>query len=151
MKIFRAAHGPYVGAFFLIAFLVWFHVTKRSQEEYTPSSASIAQSALSDVVTDRVKASPQSITRIVWTNVSIATKQKTFIESMNVINPRETVVFRGRPKYVARNAIVVGKWVTFETTGPTVREAVAAANAKASSILTEIRQILQKANLLASG
>lgn len=124
---------------------------KDTKEQYTVQGLSVGQQALRDVDSGKVKASKGSIHKVTLTQVTIQPKQKSLGETLsNVLNPIETVVFRGRPKYVLKNAIIVGSWIKFEATGRTIADATSNANKRASTDLASIKKSLEAAGLLQS-
>jgi hypothetical protein len=132
----------------LCALIVVLNFTRSSKETYVSPATS---QALLDVNSGKIKASKNSIRRITWTQVSIQPQTKTIGQTLsNILNPSETVIFRGRPKYVLKNAIIVGSWLKFESTGRSVAEAKATANKKSKTELEAIKQALTTAGLLNS-
>ena len=122
------------------------------KEPYANASVTSSSQALLDVSSGKIKASKNSIRRITLTQVSIQPKDKTFGQALsNILHPTDTVIFRGRPKYVLKNAIIVGSWIKFEVSGRTVQEAKTSANKRASVELDAIKKTLDTAGLVHSG
>lgn len=121
------------------------------KEKYTAPIARASEQTQADLasVNGKIKATPQSIIRVAWANVTITPKPKSGIEKFQgILNPQETVIFKGKPKYVTQHAIIVGKMFTMSVTGRSVAEAMQKAKTRAAEELDGINYVLRTSNLL---
>lgn len=121
------------------------------KESYNPVQPNYGAQALAELKGHKVNVPKNSIARVVFTKVRMEPKKKDFGENIrSLFNPKETVRFYGRPKYISNraNTVIVGKSIKFETIGKSIAEAKNNANKRAADIINDIQNVLQREGLM---
>ena len=136
-------------ALFVLCALVYFTRLFSCNESYDAPMVRASDQTKTDL-SGRVRLVGNSITRAVWANVTIKTKEKSGVERFGgIFNPKETLIFKGQPKYVTNHAIIVGKPFTFSVEEKSVAAAHLAVKRRAAEELEGINYVLRSNNLLA--
>lgn len=132
----------------VILLILCYIVFASTKERYTLPSARASDQAKMDL-NGKIKLVEKSVLHTAWANVTIRPKHKSEMEKFaGVFNPKETLIFTGRPKYKTQHAVIVGKPFTFSIEARSLQEAQAAVNKRAAEELEGINYVLRAANLL---
>jgi hypothetical protein len=134
--------------YILILVLLFFTCNTAHKETFSTRASDQTTADLSS--NGKVRPTPQSILRTAWTNVTLKPKEKSGVEKFaSIMNPKETVIFRGQPKYIMKHAIIVGRPFTMSVEARSLKEATQRIKQKAAEELEGINHVLRTTNLYA--
>lgn len=131
---------------FILVILLLFTFSTTHKETFSTRASDQTAADLSS--NGKVRPTPRSILRTAWTNVTVKPKEKSGVEKFaSILNPKETVIFKGQPKYITKHAIIVGRPFTMSVEARSLAEATQRIRQKAAEELEGINHVLRTSNL----